>query len=143
MMRSLFLAALLVLGLGAGAAEDVVHSKVIGTEYPGKYKHPAAITQLDNGDVKVVTGAGELTVAMVGLFLPFVALVGALRLAKPTSAWARRRYQPESSRLRRSEVRFGAAYQRRWQRVHDLIGGAPSPDQQPQPAGRPGQEQRP
>ncbi len=85
---------------------------------------------------------GKLTVAMVGLFFPFVALVGALRLAKPTSAWARRRYRPESPRLRRSKVRFGAAYQRRWQRVHDLIGGAPSPDRQRQPAGRPHQEQR-
>jgi hypothetical protein len=32
-------------------ADDIVTTKVIGTEFPGKYKHPASFTELDNGDL--------------------------------------------------------------------------------------------
>ncbi|MBI2425047.1 MAG: exo-alpha-sialidase [Candidatus Hydrogenedentes bacterium] len=47
------------MGFCANAAEDFVHNKVIGTEYPGKYKHPAAITQLDNGDLYITYYGGD------------------------------------------------------------------------------------
>jgi hypothetical protein len=67
---------------------------------------------------------GKLPVALVGVFLPLVSLVGAIRLAKPESWWARRRYRPASRKFTRSESRFGARYERRWDRIHDLIGGA-------------------
>ena len=45
----------------AMAADDIVVEKVIGTEKPGAYKHPAAITELDNGDLYITFygGGGE------------------------------------------------------------------------------------
>ena len=84
---------------------------------------------------------GKLTVAMVGLFSPSLRSWEHSDWPKPTGL-GRRRYQPESSRLRRSKS-ASARHTNGAGSVHDLIGGAPSPDQQPQPAGRPGQEQRP
>ena len=52
-----------------------------------------------------------------------LAWVGAARLAKPGSFWARRRYR--GAKLDRSRRRFGAAYQARRDRLRDLLGGAP------------------
>jgi len=40
-------------------AEDINVETVAGPEYPGSYKHPAAITQLDNGDLYVAYYCGE------------------------------------------------------------------------------------
>jgi hypothetical protein len=70
---------------------------------------------------------GKPIVAIIGLFIWVVAIAGAVRLAKPNSPWARRRYQPGSAKLARAEARFGPAYQARWNRVRDLVGGAPNP----------------
>jgi hypothetical protein len=78
---------------------------------------------------------GKLPLAIVGVFLPLVALFGAVRLAKPDSWWARRHYKPDSRRLARARARFGASYTRRWDRIHAFIGGAiaePTGDDSPQ-----------
>lgn len=59
-MKQWMMIAALALGcLNAGA--DIQHEHVIGPEFPGKYKHPASITQLDNGDLYVAWygGGGE------------------------------------------------------------------------------------
>lgn len=60
LMRIFFVSVVAV----AAAADDVTEiniEKVIGPERPGKYKHPAAITQLDNGDLYIAYygGGGE------------------------------------------------------------------------------------
>jgi hypothetical protein len=68
---------------------------------------------------------GKLLVALVGVFIPPVSLVGSIRLARPGSPWARRFYKPESRKLSRAEARF-TRYGRRRRRFLDLIGGAPS-----------------
>jgi len=44
--------------------------------------------------------------AIVGLFVPLVALVGAVRLARPDSRWARRFYG--EAKLSKAENRFAA-----------------------------------
>jgi hypothetical protein len=49
---------------------------------------------------------GKPFMAIVGLFVPLVALVGAVRLATPGSAWARRFYR--GGRLTRARARFPA-----------------------------------
>jgi hypothetical protein len=49
---------------------------------------------------------GKRFAGVVGLFIPAVALVGAIRLAKPSSRWARR-YQ--DGKLQRSRSRFATA----------------------------------
>ncbi len=47
---------------------------------------------------------GKRLLAVVGVFVPLVGLVAAIRLAKPRSRWARRFYG--EAKLRRSHVRF-------------------------------------
>ncbi|HYW23063.1 MAG TPA: hypothetical protein VE953_02800 [Terriglobales bacterium] len=69
---------------------------------------------------------GKPIAAIVGLFIWVVAIAGAVRLAKPTSPWAHRRYRSGSAKLARAEARFGPAYEARWNRVRDLVGGAPN-----------------
>lgn len=69
---------------------------------------------------------GKNLVALVGIFMPFVAMVGAVRLAKPGSWWARTRYRAGSRKERRATERFDQAYHDRWRKLHDAIGGEPT-----------------
>jgi hypothetical protein len=68
---------------------------------------------------------GKLLSAVLGTFVPLVALVSAVRLAKPGSRWAKRRYEADSAKLRRATARDrrNTALQ---DRLFNLIGGAPS-----------------
>ncbi len=70
----------------------------------------------------------RLMLGVLGLFLPVFGAIGALRLARPTSIWARKRYAPE--RMVQAQARF--APDRRGEqlrrRISDLIAGAPSHD---------------
>jgi hypothetical protein len=74
---------------------------------------------------------GKLATGVVGIVVPVVAFVGAVRLAKPTSPWARRRYARRPHRLARAKARFGARYQARWERVRTLVGGRADDDPPP------------
>jgi hypothetical protein len=69
---------------------------------------------------------GKMKLGAFGLVAPGLAIVGAVRLAKPNSPWARRFYS--GSRLERSRLR-SEHYERRYarfkHRVYDAIGGAP------------------
>lgn len=69
---------------------------------------------------------GKVATGMVGIVVPVVSAVGAVRLAKPSSYWARRRYAGRPRRRARSEARFGDRYLARQQRVRTFLGGAPS-----------------
>jgi hypothetical protein len=69
---------------------------------------------------------GKMVTGVVGIVFSLVALVGAIRLAKPDSWWGRRRYTRRPRRMARAQRRFGDAYQARWNRVRDLVAGAPS-----------------
>jgi hypothetical protein len=64
---------------------------------------------------------GKLATGLIGLPLPFVALVGAIRLAKPSSFWARRFYS--GRKLARAEARFGERYLARRERLRDRFSG--------------------
>ncbi|MDQ1011251.1 type IV secretory pathway TrbD component [Streptomyces sp. V4I23] len=71
---------------------------------------------------------GKLRMAMIGVLVPFVAVVGAVRLARPGSPWARRVYRRRPRARARSVLR-ATRHDRRWgglrRRFQDLIGGAP------------------
>lgn len=67
----------------------------------------------------------KLPTGLIGIVVPIVAFVGAVRLAKPGSVWARRRYGQR--KLIRSQRRFGDAYHRRWNHVRDVVGGSLRP----------------
>jgi predicted neuraminidase len=49
--------------IGASAGPDIVTERVVGPGIPGKYKHPASLTELANGDLYLVYygGSGEYT----------------------------------------------------------------------------------
>jgi hypothetical protein len=62
--------------------------------------------------------------ALIGLFFWPVAWVGAIRVARPNSRWARRRYANNPKKLIKARER-GARWDRRRERFGDLIAGAP------------------
>jgi len=68
---------------------------------------------------------GKTTVGILGLFVPFIALVGFLRLAKPHSPWARWRYRPDSRSARRSLRRYPPGRHTRMDSLKDFFSGAP------------------
>ncbi len=59
----------------------------------------------------------------LGLFIPVVGLVAAVRLARPASVWARRLYSP---RKMAAAVRRDALTEARLNRVRNLLAGAPT-----------------
>jgi len=69
---------------------------------------------------------GKLALGLLGIFIPVVGVITAIRLAKPASVWARRFY--DERKLERARRRF--APHSRVQRLNrwfsDLVGGAPS-----------------
>ncbi len=68
---------------------------------------------------------GKPMLGLLGVFLPFFSLVGAIRLAAPNSPWARRWYAPDGKKLAESKARFARVRERRkW--LGNAIGGAPS-----------------
>jgi hypothetical protein len=71
---------------------------------------------------------GRVLFGVIGVFIPVVAFVGAVRLAHPASLWARRRY--DAKRLDEARMRFDPARRAgRWQRrLSDLVAGAPTPE---------------
>lgn len=80
---------------------------------------------------------GKPILGIFGLLVPFVAFVGAVRLAKPTSPWSRWFYDPErgperlrksrAHKLERARRRYETGWEGRLEReIDDIIGGAPS-----------------
>ena len=70
---------------------------------------------------------GKIASALIGMFVPLVSLVAAIRLARPGSPWARRRYAPGGKKLAKAEARDERRRARvvRWQ---NRIGGTPTPE---------------
>jgi hypothetical protein len=75
----------------------------------------------------VTLSKGKLALGLLAVFLPFVGLVAAVRLAKPNSLWAACFYRTENGRLARARVRYRecSPFQRLRRTATDLIGGAP------------------
>jgi hypothetical protein len=71
---------------------------------------------------------GKLFMGTVGIFVFPVAVIGALRLAKPSSPWAHRRYANHPGKLERARRR-DEGFNRRWRQgkhyLWDVIGGKP------------------
>ncbi|HEY6794200.1 MAG TPA: hypothetical protein VI248_05920 [Kineosporiaceae bacterium] len=71
---------------------------------------------------------GKLWTGFLGIVVPVLAVVGALRLARPGSPWAHRRYAADSRRLRRAQAREQRVHIRITRIRHrfgDLVGGKP------------------
>ena len=76
--------------------------------------------------VLVTLVKGKFRLAVIGTLVPLVAIVGAVRLARPGSWWARRLYARRHRARARAELR-AYRHDKRWSRVRrkvqDLIGG--------------------
>jgi hypothetical protein len=87
-----------------------------------------AVVAFDVGFVVVCYLKGKLWVGTLGIFVPFLAMAGAIRLAKPGSPWAHGRYAGDPVKLERARRRdetFHQVWARRKHRLWDLIGGRP------------------
>ena len=73
---------------------------------------------------------GKVVTGVIGIFISVVALIGAVRLAKPGSWWAARRYAGRPRLALRAERRFDQRHEERWNRIRDLVAGAPSRERQ-------------
>jgi hypothetical protein len=69
----------------------------------------------------VAIAKGRVVLGVSGVFVPFVALVAACRLARPASPWARRRYPVGSRKAERSLARFPPGRRTRWDALVDLF----------------------
>jgi hypothetical protein len=79
---------------------------------------------------------GRVVLGVVGVFVPLVALVGAVRLARPRSLWARRRYRPGSRNARRALARFPPGRRTRRDALVDLFAVVPPRSATPTTASR-------
>jgi hypothetical protein len=74
---------------------------------------------------------GKLGTAVIGVFVPVVAYVGAVRIARPGSPWATRRYAGNAHKLTKAqlrETRFDARWRSKVDRLQDLVAGTPTRD---------------
>ncbi|WP_369246069.1 hypothetical protein [Streptomyces sp. R41] len=71
---------------------------------------------------------GKMRTAVFGVIVPFIALIGAVRLARPGSPWAKRLYRRRPRARARSRLR-AYRHDRRWagpsRKFQDWIGGKP------------------
>ena len=111
---------LVIVGILIGGADFITGA--IGTS---AWWSSIAALMITLGFSVVALLKGKTMTGIIGVFFPLAGVIGAIRLAKPTSWWARRRYGPASKKTGKSARRFGADYERRWNRVRDLVGGAP------------------
>ena len=94
-------------------------------EDPGSAVTVSATIALSLLAAIVSIAKGRIVLGAVGLFVAPVGVLGAVRLARPGSPWARRNYPAGGERMRRSRERFERE-SRISRRVSDAIGGAPS-----------------
>lgn len=81
---------------------------------------------------------GKYSTAVVGAFVPPLAWVGAIRLARPDSPWARRRYSAQKREAaRRRAEKFDARYGRWGMTVEDWVAGRPTKTAEEQSASDP------
>jgi len=64
---------------------------------------------------------GKITTGLVALPVPLVGFVGAIRVAKPSSYWAKRFYSER--KMAKASARFGDQYVARHERLRDLFSG--------------------
>ncbi|MGC9544292.1 hypothetical protein [Streptomyces sp. UG1] len=79
----------------------------------------------------IALAKGKARIAIFGVIVPFIALFGAVRLARPDSPWAKRLYRRRPRARAKAQLR-AYHHDRRWvgpsRRFQDWIGGAPDAD---------------
>jgi hypothetical protein len=110
----------------AFAALVVLGTRPFGLDEPLSIWGTIGAVALVVGVASVAFAKGRVLLGVIGLFVPGVALVGALRLARPGSPWARVRYGEEQ--MGRARERFAAdrPAQRMRRELGDAVAGRPS-----------------
>ena len=70
---------------------------------------------------------GRVVLGVVGVFVPLVAAYAAVRLARPSSPYARRWYRDGDHRAARAHRRFPPGRRNRWDRLVDVFATVPRP----------------
>jgi hypothetical protein len=95
----------------------------------------AAVIAIDLALAVITLIKGKLWTGLLGLFVPLLLIIGAIRLARPTSVWARRRYQARDgrpgrleklARAHRREERYREPVHRLKVLLQDAVAGAPT-----------------
>jgi hypothetical protein len=79
--------------------------------------------------VVITLAKGKIWTGLIGILFPFLVVIGSIRLARPSSAWARWRYQPgskKSARALRRDEKQRAFWVRARNRMQDALAGRPS-----------------
>lgn len=110
----------------AFAALVVIGTRPFGLDDPGSIWGTVVAVALVVGLACACFAKGRVLLGVIGIFVPIVAVVGAVRLAHPRSVWARSRY--DEAKLARSERRFDTtrALPRAGRWISDAVAGAPS-----------------
>jgi hypothetical protein len=106
----------------------VLGTRPFGLDDPGSIWGTILVIAVVLSVVLLAAAKGRVFLAVLGIFIPITAMVGACRLARPSSVWARRRY--DGHKLDRAERRFAPTrpLSRLGARLSDLLAGAPSED---------------
>jgi hypothetical protein len=110
----------------AFAALVVIGTRPFGLDDPGSIIGTAAVVVAVLGLALVCFAKGRVFLGVIGLFVPVVAFVGAVRLGRPRSPWSRWRY--DDRRRGRADARFAPTrpLARIGRSAQDLISGAPT-----------------
>jgi hypothetical protein len=107
------------------AALVVLGTRPFGLDEPASIWGTALAVSVIVALASVCFAKGRVLLGVIGLFVPVVTLLTAVRLARPSSPWAKWRYR-DAKRLR-AEQRFDPTrpMMRTRRRLGDLIAGAP------------------
>ncbi len=114
----------------AGALSLLVGPPLVGSDVGRSSLWSLTILVIVNlGCAVIAVAKGKLWTGFIGVWVPFVAWIGAVRLARPTSPWARKRYASRPHKLARAQAREDRRHGRPsrfrdWS--YDLIAGRPS-----------------
>jgi hypothetical protein len=108
------------------AALVVLGTQPFGLDEPTSVLGTAVAVTVVLGLASACFAKGRVMLGVVGLFVPVVAVAGAVRLGRPSSPWAKWRY--DDARRQRARQRFAPdrPLARARRRVGDLVAGAPS-----------------
>ncbi|MDA0185001.1 hypothetical protein OJ997_32150 [Solirubrobacter phytolaccae] len=113
-----------VVASAAFMALVVLGVRPFGLDDPGSVLASVAAVSVVVAISGVAFAKGRVLFGVIGLFVPVVALVVALRLARPSSPWAHWRY--DEGKQARAAERFSGRSEQLRRRIGDTIAGEPS-----------------
>jgi hypothetical protein len=106
------------LALLAGTSPIGVDSSTLDS---GGWVAASVIIMVHIGYTVICLLKGKIATGLIGLPVPTLSLVGSIRLAKPTSYWAKRYYS--EAKMTRSVARFDEEHEARIERLRDFVSG--------------------